>query len=190
MYRQKWKRMTSEITYTKGEEGLEADFNFVLKSNFKKDDHLLLAYIYPFTYQDHLLSIQEVEEKCKTKPDIMFFEKKELGKSLEGRPLYQITISSQGAVAAKMPVCFFTCRVHCGETPASYMLQGILDLLTNFENTYTQILLDNYVFKIIPLLNPDGVARGFWRFDTLGLNLNRFYKEPSLDTHPTIFLAK
>ena len=52
------------------------------------------------------------------------------------------------------------------------------------------MLLDSFVFKIVPLLNPDGVARGYWRFDTNGLNLNRFYKDPTQESHPTIMAAK
>jgi murein tripeptide amidase MpaA len=51
-------------------------------------------------------------------------------------------------------------------------------------------LLENYVFKVVPMLNPDGVSRGYWRLDTLGLNLNRYYKEPTPEAHPTIFAAK
>ena len=70
------------------------------------------------------------------------------------------------------------------------MLQGVLDLLMNFQSPHNQVLLDNYIFKIIPMLNPDGVARGYWRLDTLGLNLNRFYKEPTVKYHPTIFHTK
>jgi murein tripeptide amidase MpaA len=46
------------------------------------------------------------------------------------------------------------------------MLQGVLDGLTDFNDPQTKLLLDNYVFKIIPVLNPDGVDRGQWRFDT------------------------
>ena len=54
----------------------------------------------------------------------------------------------------------------------------MIDKLTMFDDVHCQVLLENYVFKIVPFLNPDGVARGYWRFDTLGLNLNRYYKDP------------
>lgn len=40
------------------------------------------------------------------------------------------------------------------------------------------------------MLNPDGVARGFYRLDTKGLNLNRFYLDPIKSEHPTIWATK
>ena len=52
------------------------------------------------------------------------------------------------------------------------------------------MLRKNFVFKIIPTLNPDGVARGYYRLDTLGQNLNRFYMEPSKKDQPTIWAFK
>ena len=55
------------------------------------------------------------------------------------------------------------------------MIQGLLDKLTNFSDIQTQILLDNYIFKIIPTINPDGVARGYWKYDTLGQDLNECF---------------
>jgi murein tripeptide amidase MpaA len=42
-----------------------------------------------------------------------------------------------------------------------------------------KILRDEFVFYIFPILNPDGVARGNYRVDTNGINLNRCYINPS-----------
>ena len=72
-------------------------------------------------------------------------------------------------------VVIFTSRVHPGESPGSHVLNGALDLITDLKSEQGRLLRKNYVFKIIPTLNPDGVARGYYRLDTLGQNLNRFY---------------
>ena len=40
------------------------------------------------------------------------------------------------------------------------------------------------------MLNPDGVADGCYRTDSLGRNLNRLYLEATLEREPTIFASK
>ena len=72
------------------------------------------------------------------------------------------------------PVVFFSARVHPGETPAQWVLEGIVRFLLRDGNCDPRAaaLRNNFVFKIIPILNPDGVARGHYRADTLGMNLN------------------
>ena len=75
-------------------------------------------------------------------------------------------------------VIVFTSRVHPGESPGSHVLNGVLDLLTDLKSEQGKLLRKNYVFKIIPMLNPDGVSRGYYRLDTESQNLNRFYHEP------------
>lgn len=46
------------------------------------------------------------------------------------------------------------------------------------ESEQGELLRNNFVFKIIPTLNPDGVYRGYYRLDTQGHNLNRHYANP------------
>jgi murein tripeptide amidase MpaA len=56
---------------------------------------------------------------------------------------------------------FLSARVHPGETPSSFVLNGILDTLISGKK-HSKQLLKQFVFKIIPLINPDGVARGYY----------------------------
>ena len=81
-------------------------------------------------------------------------------------------------------------RVHPGETPSSFVLNGFINFLLNRDDQIAIALRRQYVFKLIPMLNPDGVAQGYYRMDTKGINLNRLYLNPSKHDHPTIFAAR
>jgi len=53
-----------------------------------------------------------------------------------------------------------------------------------------KILLENFVFKIVPMINVDGVYHGHYRMSIHNENLNRFYEDPRKDRHPEIFAIK
>ena len=88
------------------------------------------------------------------------------------------------------PVVFISARVHPGETPASHAMNGILDVLTRQDDPRSRRLRRMFVFKIVPMLHPDGVAEGYYRSDARGLNLNRLYTSPDPATEPSIAGAK
>lgn len=87
------------------------------------------------------------------------------------------------------PTIFFSARVHPGEVQSSHVLNGIVDFLMS-KSEQARLLLEKYCFKIIPLINPDGVARGYYRLDTHNHNLNRFYTNPCPKQQPTVYFAK
>lgn len=69
-----------------------------------------------------------------------------------------------------------TSRVHPGETPSSFALEGIIKFLLNKTDARAALLRNFFVFQIVPMLNPDGVYHGHYRMDINNNNLNRFYK--------------
>lgn len=80
-----------------------------------------------------------------------------------------------------------TSRVHPGEPQASYMMQGMLDYLISDEAAE---LRKHFVFRIVPMLNVDGVVYGNQRCSLLGVDLNRRWVCPNVFLHPTIFYSK
>jgi len=170
----------------------------------------LFAYVHPFTRTDIEKSVEVFEAKMHAHG--VYCHKEVLIESLEGHPLHMLTVTAQSSDSqeddkiidpnfalynkggtrparfAKQTI-FISSRVHCGETVASFFLQGMFDLLAGYSEQ-AKLLLERYVFKIVPLLNPDGVERGYWRNDTQGLNLNRVYSEPDPVLHPTIYATK
>ena len=53
-----------------------------------------------------------------------------------------------------------------------------------------QLLCDTFVFKIIPMLNPDGVIVGNYRCSLTGRDLNRAYRVALRDSFPSISHTK
>ncbi|NXP31848.1 CBPC6 carboxypeptidase, partial [Leiothrix lutea] len=90
---------------------------------------------------------------------------------------------------AEQKVVFITARVHPGETPSSFVCQGIIDFLVS-HHPIAKVLRDHLVFKIAPMLNPDGVYLGNYRCSLMGFDLNRHWANPSPWAHPTLHGVK
>jgi hypothetical protein len=109
--------------------------------------------------------------------------------SLAGNPLPLLTItdfSSGPAALAMRPYIVLSARVHPGETNASWMMRGVLDLLTSSAPVALE-LRRRAIFKVVPFLNPDGVVNGHHRTNLAGLDLNRHWSAPDPAKAPTVW---
>jgi hypothetical protein len=91
------------------------------------------------------------------------------------------------AFVSTKPVFLLTARVHPGETPASHVMDGLLEFLLNTSDPRAHALRERFVFLIVPMINPDGVFRGHYRADTIGQNLNRCYAQATPEAHSSVF---
>ena len=80
-------------------------------------------------------------------------------------------------------------RVHPGETVGSWIMKGILDFLTS-DCDEAKYLRNSFVFKIIPMMNPDGVVNGNYRTSLAGCDLNRRWINPNEVFHQEIYYVK
>ena len=69
------------------------------------------------------------------------------------------------------------------------MMRGVLRFICS-DNPDAKVLRDNFVFKIVPMLNPDGVVHGNYRTSLSGNDLNRRYASPSPVLHPTVYAMR
>jgi hypothetical protein len=208
----KWKPIPRKVS-TSIEDG---DYQIRWEHTFAAAEEVQFAFCYPSSFEESEARIAECERVVEDPvvAEKIYFKSEVLTRSLEGRPMRLLTLSSplgmrkvgeapidrlfpddparsDGARSFKgKPIIFVSCRVHPGETPAQHVYNGLADFLMDTSDPRAAALRNRYVFKLVPMLNPDGVARGHYRTDTLGQNLNRFYHDPSPDLHPTIFAAK
>jgi len=152
-------------------------------------DKCLFAHCYPYTYTE----LQNYLEKLLHNPlGKLCVTSDVLCTSLGGNECPILTITSHiGSDAEKgeRKVIFLSSRVHPGESNSSWIMKGLLDFLLG-PSAEAEFLRSKYLFKIIPMLNPDGVINGHYRCNLAGYDLNRHWHNPIPNVHPTIFHAK
>ncbi|XP_031226768.1 cytosolic carboxypeptidase 2 isoform X4 [Mastomys coucha] len=187
-----WRREGREIKYYKNnmDDGQQPLYCLTWTIQFPHDqDTCFFAHFYPYTYTDlqgYLLSIANNPIQSQ------FCKLRALCRSLAGNTVYLLTITNpsrtaQEAAAKKAVV--LSARVHPGESNSSWIMNGFLDFILS-NSPDAQLLRDIFVFKVIPMLNPDGVIVGNYRCSLAGRDLNRHYKTVLKDSFPCIWYTK
>ncbi|CAH1973715.1 unnamed protein product [Acanthoscelides obtectus] len=190
-----WRRCGQNIAYYCNEnvtpEDPDQQMTYTLTFTVKfphEDDEVYLAHCYPYTYSD----LQDyLSELCSHPVKSTFSTVRLLCKTLAGNNVYYVTITSPSTPgdAKKKRAIVITARVHPGETPSSWMMKGVLDFLTG-DSAPAKELRDKFVFKIVPMLNPDGVIVGNNRCSLSAKDLNRQYRTVIRDAYPSIWYTK
>ncbi|OAF68752.1 ATP/GTP-binding protein-like 2 [Intoshia linei] len=156
-----------------------------------KDDVVYFAHCYPYTYtrlQKYLKKVfnnKEIYKIC---------QQRVLCQTLAGNLVHVLTITSSdrdsySIDSSKRKAIVLSARVHPGETNSSWIIEGFLDfILSNTEEA--KILRGLFVFKIIPMLNPDGVIVGNYRCSLSGRDLNRQYRTILKDIYAPIWHSR
>ncbi|GAA51698.1 cytosolic carboxypeptidase 6, partial [Clonorchis sinensis] len=155
---------------------------------FDREEEYQFCYCYPYTFTRLQAYLDEIDQKA-----YAHYKREFLGGTLQQRRIDLLTITHpknlQEASGRKQRIIFVTARVHPGETPSSYVCQGFIDFMVS-EHPIAQELRKHLIFKIVPMLNPDGVYLGNYRCSLMGFDLNRQWQNPSQWAHPEIFATK
>jgi hypothetical protein len=151
-------------------------------------DVCYIAYHYPYTFTFLQATLEKLLTHCD--PHI-FIRKDQIATTIRGNPIPLITITAPGSSKEieNREIVIFSARVHPGESNASWIMHGLLKFLTSTSRDATK-LREHFVFKIIPMLNPDGVINGSHRCGLAGVDLNRVWDFPNQLLHPSIYHSK
>lgn len=93
-----------------------------------------------------------------------------LGQSADGRAINQLTITSAASTPLEQVVLIG--RQHPPEISGALAMFAFVDAILS-EDPVAKLYRARFATIVVPMLNPDGVARGYWRHATGGLDLNR-----------------
>lgn len=122
-----------------------------------------IAHCQPYT-NEHL---SRLRASVRTHPD---FREEIAGRSAGGRDLLLWTIARGNP--KDRPVVWLMFRQHSWESGSSWVAEGAVRNLLG-PSAESRRLRESVVWKIFPLSDPDGVARGGVRFNVHGFDLNR-----------------
>eukprot|EP01063_Lacrimia_lanifica_P002780 TRINITY_DN1149_c0_g1_i3.p1 TRINITY_DN1149_c0_g1~~TRINITY_DN1149_c0_g1_i3.p1 ORF type:complete len:1191 (+),score=455.67 TRINITY_DN1149_c0_g1_i3:101-3673(+) len=161
------------------------------------DDKVYLAASYPYTYSDLQRYLKLLPVRHPRLYD--YYRHQTICKTVSKNPVPMLTITTlrredgtpvPAKEIEKRKVCYITGRVHPGESCASWMVKGVIDTLIDQYSDHSRYLRDNLVWKIVPMLNPDGVINGNHRCSLTARDLNREWHTPSPALSPSIYYLK
>jgi hypothetical protein len=165
-----WVRNGSEVCYyqntmKKKAGGFYYTLTFTMEFAYDQDD-VFFSHCFPYTYTD----LCKLMNKTCTIANKDRIRKTTLCKTIAGNDCEMLIITnfySDPEDIAQRKAIIISGRVHPGESNSSFIIQGIIEYLISNEEGAKK-LRDTFVFKMVPMLNPDGVIIGNYRCSLTG----------------------
>lgn len=109
-----------------------------------------------------------------------------------GNYINVVTIGTGKSSLKDSGVVWVLGRQHPGETTGSFMIEGIINYLVSLYSSRTALssVLEGLIFKIVPMLNIDGVIHGNTRSELTGVDPNRMWKRTLKRLSPGVSAIK
>eukprot|EP00928_Gymnodinium_smaydae_P018738 TRINITY_DN17145_c0_g1_i1.p1 TRINITY_DN17145_c0_g1~~TRINITY_DN17145_c0_g1_i1.p1 ORF type:complete len:1065 (-),score=74.24 TRINITY_DN17145_c0_g1_i1:327-3521(-) len=172
-------------------------FQSLSQTDSTQNQPVYFAYGHPYTFSFLCSFLQQLESDSSRQP---LLTRQTLTSSSGGKRIHVVEVNEPveleedaQALEAKQlaPICHrrfenrrcpaivIIARQHPGEPQGSWIVQGLMEFLSDPKDSRAQELRKRFSFRIIPMLNVDGVIVGNSRCSATGLDLNRQWRDPS-----------
>lgn len=132
-----------------------------------------VAYAHPYSLSYKHNFIAEIHHRD-------FVSVENLGSSVQGRPIEMLTITDRTVADTEKRVILITALQHPGEDCGAYLVEGLAHFLIS-DDPVAQNSRRRFIYKIIPMINPDGVYLGISRYNANMEDLNSEWDDDSTD---------
>jgi hypothetical protein len=151
-------------------------------------DRVWIAHIPPYTPSDLARLLHEVRRSPSAVVEV-------IGKTVRGRDLRLVTITDPDVPDAGKKTLWLQARQHAWEAGTSHVMEGALRFLISGDERAREVRR-RVVFKLMPMMDPDGAADGKVRFNANGYDVNRHWdivdlrSKEHLERMPEIWYVK
>ncbi|MBT8057683.1 MAG: succinylglutamate desuccinylase/aspartoacylase family protein [Gammaproteobacteria bacterium] len=149
-----WTPLPSEQVLTGGDRSEWMEFHFTLDGAYR------------WVSAQEIMDTWDYQHRIRALGDIDGVSARLLGESRQGRPIYLLE------TADRPEFVLFIGRQHPPEVTGAIGMRAFVDTVVG-DSDLAERFRERYKLGMVPLLNPDGVAAGYWRHNEDGTDLNR-----------------
>jgi hypothetical protein len=161
--RSHWKKYRPVYSYAEDPDNLtDVSWNRIEKTKLRwstfslvqkfEMDHAWVALRYPYNYTRQMRYLDSIRDR-------EYLDIEDLGMTAKEKSLYMITVTDKGVPHDRKRGILVYAREHGAEQDGSWVAEGMIDFLLSPNDT-ADILRQNFIFMIIPIISPDSVVLG------------------------------